>query len=188
MSSMYGSMGKSGPTGSTSGLKGTGYKQATMQKFTPEQMNLFQQMFSQVSPESFTSKLAGGDQSQFDQLQAPALRQFEDLQGSIANRFSGQGMGGRHSSGFYNSQNTAASNFAQDLQSQRMGIQRQALQDLMGLSTSLLGQNPYENVLLQKQQKDPGFWKSLIANLAGGAGSAAGSLGSMYGTKQLGLF
>ncbi len=185
MSSMYGSMGRKAPSGTASGLKGTGYKQASIQQFTPEQMDLFKNMFSQVSPDSFTSRLANGDQSQFDQLEAPALRQFGELQGSIADRFSGQGIGGRHSSGFYNAQNTAASDLSQNLQSQRMGIQRQALQDLMGLSNSLLSQNPYENLLVPKQEKKPGFWQSLFSGLTGGAGSAVGNIGGLYGAKKL---
>ena len=35
-----------------------GYQKFAMQQFTPEQMELFSQMFSQVDPESFLSKLA----------------------------------------------------------------------------------------------------------------------------------
>src|ERR1700758_2426047 len=125
----------------------SGYKKGMLQQFTPEQMQLFQQMFGHVGPESYLSKLAGGDQSTFGDIEAPALRQFNELQGNIASRFSNMGGGGsqralgaRRSSGFQNTINSAASNFAQDLQSQRQGLQRQALMDLMGISNSLLGQ------------------------------------------------
>jgi hypothetical protein len=109
-----------------------GYKPAQMQQFTPDQMQLFQQMFGQVSPDSYLSKLAGGDESMFNQIEAPAMRQFQGLQGNIASRFSGMGSGGaRRSSGFQNTMNQASSDFASDLQSQRMGLQRNAIKDLM---------------------------------------------------------
>jgi hypothetical protein len=86
-------MGSRGPAGSMQ--KGTstggniipkGYKQGQMQQFTPEQMQLFQQMFAQVSPDSYLSKLAGGDESLFQEMEAPAMRQFQGLQGDLASQ------------------------------------------------------------------------------------------------------
>ena len=163
-----------------------GYRPAQMQQFTPEQMNLFQSMFGQVGPDSFLSKLAGGDESTFNQIEAPAMRQFQGLQGNIASRFSGMGSGGaRRSSGFQNTMNQASSNFAQDLQAQRMGLQRNAIMDLHGMSNDLLGQRPYENFLMKQE---PGGFQSFLEKIFGGLGSGAGSLGSMYGAKKLGLF
>lgn len=179
MSALMGNSGYKGPTGRASGLSGTGYKQVTTQNFTPEQYKLFQQMFGNVSPESFLSRLGGGDQSQFEQLEAPAMRQFGQLQGDIANRFSGMGLGARNSSGFANAQNTAASQFAQDLQSQRLGIQRNALRDLMEMSGQLLGQRPYEQMFIPKQQKSS-FWEQLLGGLSGGVGQGIG-----FGSKAL---
>ena len=117
-----------------------------MQQFTPEQMKLFQSMFGQLGPDSFLGKLASGDQSQFEQLEAPAWRQFQEAQGGLASRFSGAGMGGRHSSGFQNAANQQSMDFASQLQSQRMGLQQQALQSLMGMSNQLLQQRPYEQL------------------------------------------
>lgn len=156
---MIGRMPVSSRTGDASGLKGTGYKSASIQQFTPEQQELFSQLFSQVSPQSFTSRLAGGDQSAFGELEAPALKQFGELQGSIANRFSGAGMGARRSSGFNQAQTTAAQDFAQQLQAQRLGLRRQAMQDLMSNSQMLLGQRPQENFLIP--EKTP-WWQSLL--------------------------
>lgn len=178
--SLSGSSGYSGPAGASVGQKMAGniipkgYKQGQLQQFTPEQMNLFRQMFSQVGPESFLSKLAGGDQSQFEALEAPAMRQFAGLQGDIASRFSGAGMGARRSSGFSQAQTSAAQQFAESLQSQRLGLQRQALMDLMGISESLLGQRPYEQFMVKK---DPSFLQQLGLGLAG----SAGQMGSMFG-------
>ena len=97
-------------------IKGTGYNEIKSQVFTPEQMDLLSQAFQQVSPDSQLSILASGDQSAFNQIEAPALKQFGALQGNIASRFSGLGgTGSRNSSGFQNKMNTAASDFAQQL-------------------------------------------------------------------------
>lgn len=176
-----------GPMGRTGSKIPKGYKQFQMQKFTPQQMELFSQMFGNVSPDSFLSQLAGGDQSAFDEMEAPALRQFSALQGNMASRFSGMGTGARRSSGFQNTMNQAASDFAQDLQSKRMQTRMNALQELMSFSNQLLGQQPYETGLVQKQQKPPGFLSQLgsglgqaipgaISNLFSGGLSGLGSL------------
>jgi hypothetical protein len=164
-SSLTGSKGMGGVTGGDKVPKG--YTTGQLQQFSPEQMQLFQQLFSHVGPESFTSKLAGGDQSQFEQLEAPAMRQFQGLQGNIASRFSGMGTGARRSSGFQNTINQASSDFASDLASRRMGLQQQAIQDLMGMSSQLLGQRPQERMLAKR---DMPFWKQLTLG-----GAEAGS-------------
>ena len=151
----------------------SGYK--AVQKYTPQQMQLFQGLFSNVSPDSFTARLAGGDQSAFDQAEAPALRQFNQLQGQNASRFSGAGMGARRGSGFQNAQNQATSDFAQDLASRRQEMQRQAIQDLMGFSNQILGQKPYENYL--EEEEEP-WWKALLSE---GLPIAAGAAGQFFG-------
>jgi len=152
------------------------------QQFTPEQMQLFQQMFGNVDQGSYLSRLAGGDQSLFSEMEAPAMRQFNELQGNTASRFSGMGMGARRSSGFQNTMNQASSNFAQDLQSRRQDLQRQAIMDLMGLSSDLLGQRPY--ALAEKPQSG---W-SKFGQAVGGA--LPGVLGGIAGNPQgfMGLF
>jgi len=147
-----------------------GYQKGSMNQFTPEQMQLFQQMFGNVSPDSFTARLAAGDQEAFNQSEAPALRQFGQQQANTASRFSGMGMGGRHSSGFQNTMNQAGSDFAQDLQSRRMSLQQQAIKDLHGMSQDLLGQRPQENFLIEKQKK-----KSFLEQLLGGVAPLAGA-------------
>lgn len=139
-----------------------GYRTGQVQQFTPEQMQLFQNMFGQLGQGSFLSKLAGGDEGTFNQLEAPALKQFSGMQGNIASKFSGMGSGARRSSGFSNTMNQYSSDFAQQLQSNRMGLQRQAMQDLMGFSNELLGQRPYERNLIKKQ---PSFWQQLLLGM-----------------------
>lgn len=164
-----------------------GYQKGQMSQFTPEQMQLFQGLFGNVGQGSYLSRLAGGEQGIFDQIEAPAMRQFGELQGNIASRFSGMGSGARKSSGFQNTMNQASTDFASQLQSQRMGLQRQALQDLMGMSESLLGQRPYEKFLTEKQTP---FWQKLaegtIGGLAGGFGTGFGgnAFTKFFGSKQ----
>lgn len=160
-----------------------GYEHGQLGQFTPEQMQLFQSMFGQLGPDSFLGKLASGDQSQFEQLEAPAWRQFQEAQGGLASRFSGAGMGGRHSSGFQNAANQQSMDFASQLQSQRMGLQQQALESLMGMSNTLLQQRPYEQFLTPK--KTP-FWQSLLQS---GVGGLAQGFGSGFGGKAFtGMF
>ena len=156
-----------------------GYTTGTTQKFTPEQMQLFQNMFSMVQPNSFLGGLASGDQGQFGALEYPALSQFNKLAGGLGSRFSG--MGARRSSGFQNTLGAAASDLAQQLQSQRLGIQRQAIQDLSSLSSQLLGAQPYEQFFMPQQKP---FWQELLSALGGGAGQALGGyapLAAMFG-------
>lgn len=170
-----------GPTGISSTLTSTGghklprgFKAGRLQTFTPEQMQIFQQAFGHLGPGSFLSRLAGGEEGAFEQLEAPALKQFSGLQGNIASRFSGMGgLGARRSSGFQHTINQAAQDFAEKLQSQRIGLQRQALMDLMGMSESLLSQRPYEQFLIKKQNR-PSFLSQLMGIGAPVAGAAIG--------------
>lgn len=180
MSSMSGSMGM----GQGNKIP-KGYQQGQMQQFTPEQLGLFQQLFSHVGPESYLSKLSGGDQNTFNQIEAPAMQQFNALQGNLASRFSGVGMGARRSSGFKNTMNQSAQDFASQLQSQRQSLQQQALQDLMGMSNSLLGQRPYEQFLTEKPQKQSSGWGGLGGAALGGVGGflLGGPAGALTGAK-----
>ena len=148
-----------------------GYSTGAIQKFTPEQMQLFQNLFSQVSPTSRLAGLAAGDQSQMAQMEYPALSQFNQLQGGLASRFSG--MGARRSSAFQNQASAAASDLAQQLQSQRYGIQRQALQDLMGISRDLLSQSPYESFITPERRP---WWQEMLMGLGGGVGQIGSAL------------
>lgn len=127
-----------------------GFSRGYLQQFSPEQMKLFQQLFSNVSPDSFLGKIAGGDEAAFEQMEQPAWRDFARSQGQIASRFSGMGMGAQKSSGFRNTMGQLGADFAQDLQARRMQYRQQAIKDLMGLSSELLGQRPYEQFMAQK--------------------------------------
>jgi len=160
-----------------------GYQFGGVQQFTPEQLDFFSQLMGLLGPQSQSQRLAMGDQSAFEQLEAPAMRQFQQLQGQIASRFSGQGLGGRRGSGFNNAINQATQDFASSLQANRMGIQRQALADLQGFGQALLQQRPYERFLTPKKQNNTaqmigqlgGALPGLIASFAG-FGSPASAL------------
>lgn len=149
-----------------------GFKPKAGQNYLPAQMELYQRMFQNVSPDSQTARLAAGDPSAFEQMEAPAMRQFQDLQGQTASRFSGMGMGARKGSGFANEMNQATSNFAQDLQSKRQALSQQAIKDMMSMSGELLG---YEFKGKPKKKK---WWESLIE---GGAPIIGGALGAFGG-------
>ncbi len=191
MSSMSGGLGMRGPAGNASGqtMAGAGmlsnkiprgYKEGRIAQYQPEQMDLFRQLFGHVGPNSYLSRLAGGDESMFEEMEAPAMRQFGALQGQLASRFSGMGMGGR-GSGFKNTMNQATSDFAQDLQSRRQGLQRQAIMDLMGLSQNLLQERPYETNLIQKAPRQRSNWGGAIG---AGLGAIGGALGGPFGAVQ----
>lgn len=142
-----------------------GYDLASVQQFNPQQHQIFNQMVGMMGPNSFLSNLAGG-QGNFDQMEAPAMREFAGMQGNLASRFSGMGQGARGSSGFQNSMTSASQNFAEQLASNRQNLSRQALMDLMNLSNMLMGQRPQENMLVEQPTS---FWNKLGGGLAGGA-------------------
>lgn len=159
--------------------KVAGYDVNQLQQFSPEQMNLFQRMFSGVSPDSYTARLAQGDPGLFQEMEAPALRDFSELQGGMASRFSGMGsLGARRSSGFQNTMNQAASDFASTLASRRQELQRQAIMDLHNMSGNLLGQRPYEQFLTDKKKS---WWEKMFQGASAAAPFVGGGLGFLTG-------
>jgi hypothetical protein len=168
-----------------------GYKERYIDQFTPEQHQLYQQMFGHVSPDSYLSRLAQGDEGIFNEIEAPEKRNYNALVGNLGSRFAGFGTGGLKSSGAQNYMTSAASNFAQDLASKRQGLSRQALQDLMSYSNTLLGQRPYEHQLIEKAEKEKSPWGSLIGGVAGGIGGAFIGMpaqGAVIGSSVGGMF
>lgn len=99
------------------------------------------------------------------------MRQFGALQGNIASRFSGMGSGARKSSGFQNANTSAAQQLSESLQSQRMGLQSNAIEQLLGISNSLLGRQTQETGFFPKGQSG---WQSFLGGIGGGLGSGLG--------------
>ncbi len=155
-----------------------GFSRGYVQQFSPQQMELFSQMFSQLGPDSFLGKIAGGDESAFEQMEAPAWRDLSRAQGQMASRFSGMGMGAQKSSGFRNQMGQLGSNFAQDLQSKRMQYRQQAINDLMGMGNQLLGQRPYEQFMAQR---GPSGFEKFLNYATPIATALAGNVG--YGSQ-----
>lgn len=144
------------PTGGAAGSQNiSGHKLKSIPNFTPQQMQLFQSLLGGVSGGAnkglgYLSKLAGGDEEAFNEMEAPAYASFNKTLGSIGSRFSQ--FGAQDSSAFQNAVSGAGSDLAQQLQGQRSQVQTDAISKLLGFSSSLLGQKPYENVL----QKESG--------------------------------
>jgi len=193
MSSMTGYKGSAG--GNLQGREAgniipKGFNLGQLQQFTPEQMQLFQRMFSQVNPDSYLSRLAGGDEAIFRQTEAPAWSLLNQAQGQLGSRFAGTNPGqlsSRNSSAFNQAGNQLSQDFAMNLASNRQALQRQALLDMMGISQSLLGQKPYEQFLTEKPKS---FLQQLGISASGGlghgiglagAGAASGGLGALTG-------
>lgn len=169
-----------GPAGSRLG-KGniSGYKYAQLPTMDPQQQNFYQSLLGGVQPGAqqgvdYLSKLAGGDQSQFEQLEAPYYTALNQAGAQLGSRFSGLGMGAQQSSGFQNALAGQAGELSEKIGSQRMGIQQQAIRELLGLSESLLGQSTFTNFLAPPKQKGPSFWNSLGSGLGQGIGMLPG--------------
>jgi hypothetical protein len=131
-----------------------GYKHRQIPNMTPAMMELMQALTQGLTPGAasgtdFLSKLAGGDESMFEQLEAPAYAAFEKLLGQTGTRFSD--LGARDSSYFENAVAGQGVELAQNLQSQRLGIRNQAIQSLLGNSQQALNQRPYENIVTPKE-------------------------------------
>ena len=180
-----------GAFSSPQNIPGTGYQTFSQQKYSPQSLQLLSQLFAHAGPQSYLSKLAGGDEATFKQIEEPALRQFGQMQANLGARFGGAAGGGSQrslgalkSSGFQNAAQEQAGSFAQQLQAQRQGLQRQALQDLFGISNTLLGHQPYENFLLPQQKP---FWQELLTAGIGGISQAGGQLGGLKGLQLAGL-
>ena len=186
---------------SAGGFKGDitpkGYEKGQLAQFTPEQMQLFQQMFSHASPDSYLSRLASGDEELFSEIEAPEWRNFSRAQGELGSRFSqlgGGAMSAQRGSGFQQAAGQLGSDFAMDLASRRRELQRQAISDLRGLSGELLGQRPYDRFFAEKPQKQSsalGGWGGALGAIGGGAlgflggGPAGAYAGASIGSSAL---
>lgn len=171
-------------TPTLSSIRGTGYKNVNIPRLSPEQSQLFQQSFGALSPhlgstiENIGQLAGGGTPEMWEQLEAPAMRQFNQLQGQLSSRFSGMGTGARRSSGFQNASSGAATDLAERLQGQRLGLQQGAQKQLMQLYQSLMNSQPYENILQEKKKNNP--WGSAFEGA--GTGALTGSVFGPWGT------
>lgn len=152
----------------------SGYRQFAQNVYTPEQEQAFSGAYGLLGPDSFTSRLAQGDQGAFAEMETPALQQFSGLQGNIASRFSGMGQGGTRSSGFKNTLSQAGQDFASQLQANRLALRNQAIKDMMGMTSEFLGYRPQEKGLVQKRQKQPSWLQQGYLAASQGLGKGLG--------------
>jgi hypothetical protein len=168
----------------SSGLKGSGYQQLNVPRMGQAGQDIWQQLYkgSQGGVGSSLqglSDIAGGDQSKFAALEAPARRQFEQDQSQIASRFSGMGSGARRSSGHANAQSGAAVDLAERLQGQRLGLQQNAWKQLLGIHSDLMANPTHESFLMK--DKEPAWKKWTGASLPWLGGAAGAGLGGFFG-------
>lgn len=166
----------------------TPYQQLQVSTKDPRAMELYGQISQALSPhlggavQGLGQLAAGGTPEQWQQLEAPALRQYQQLVGGIGARYSGLGMGAQKSSAFQNELSGSAADLAERLQGQRMGLQQNALNQLLSLYQSLIGADTFENAFLPKKKP---FWQELIGSLAPGVGAAGSQFGGMAGLMSL---
>lgn len=108
----------------------------------------------------------------YKNFEQPYLDEFnQETVPQLAERFAGLGGGmggGLSSSGFGQSLGTAGASLQTQLAGMKSGIQRQSIQDILGLGQGALSQQPF--AYLQKQAS-PGFWAQAAgAALKSGAG------------------
>lgn len=123
------------------------------------------------------SGMAGGSDEYFQGLEAPARREFQRGIGDIASRFSGLGTGSQDTSGFQAAVTGSARELGENLQAKRLGLQQNAIQQLLGLSGDLL-RTPLSESFIMPKKKKKSFWNTLIG---AGAPIVGGALGGLYG-------
>lgn len=196
MSSMTGSRSAYGASGSNRKEKVGGYNIERVSKYSPELLETARRLHGKATPGyeqaiERTGRIAGGSDEDWEALEAPALRQFGQLQGSTASRFSGGSIEGasggsgalsaRHGSGFQNELTSGAVELAEKLQSKRMDYQRQATQDLRGIYNDLMEQQ--ETTPYFQEPKQSGWKKWLGASLPIIGGITGGVLGGPKGAE-----
>jgi len=169
------------------GQKINGYTPFTTDQLSPQQRSFFEQLLGGASQGSgqnldWLNRIAQGDPSTYEALEAPGWRQFGEAQSQIANRFSGQGLGGRRGSDFKNAQSGAAQSFAENLQANRLNLRQDSIKQLLGLYENLIGQRTYDTGFAAPKQKKSSFWESILPIVGQVGGSLAGSFGGPIGT------
>lgn len=153
----------------------SGYEIGTVQKFTPQMMEIFSKLLSSISGGDLQSgierlsSIARGDDSAFADMEKHYYSKLEQALGQTASKFSQYGA--RRSSAFEQASSQAAQNVAQEIGQNRANMSQQALQSLMGLGTNLLGQQPQENVLVP--EKDTDILPIILSLLGSGAAAYA---------------
>lgn len=175
----------------------SGYNLVQTPRMSPEQLQRFQSLLGATGQSSskaagLLGKLALGEGQAYDQLQAPAEKSFNKFGAEAAQRYGGS----LNSSGFQSILAGAGRDLASELALQRSNIQQNSLSQLLGLEQSLLGANPYNQYLEEKdpdqKQKGPSFLDRLVGFGSGAlkgasSGSSLGPWGALGGGLAGGL-
>lgn len=170
--------------------KVSGYKTYSLPNLTQEQQGVIQQQLPQMgqgtrSGIDYYNKLASGDQSMFQDIEAPAYEAFNKLLGQVGSRFSQYG--GRDSSAFQNAIAGAGGELSQNLASQRNNLRQSAIDKLLGQQNQLLGIKAFETGLQPKNRKQGFDWGGMLQALAPILGGMMGGPpGAMAGSAAAG--
>lgn len=181
-----------GKTGSSQFRGPSGYMTGQVEGLSPGGRALYDQ-FHEGSSEGIgaglkhLTGLASGDESAFEEMERPATRRFGEQQAQLASRFSGMGIGARRSSGFQNASGSHARDFVQDMQSKRMDIRNNAINQLLGIGKHLLGTQDTKHYMVEEGPSGFEQFLSAAAPLAGaGLGYAVGGPTGALAGAQLG--
>jgi hypothetical protein len=177
----------------TSRVPGSQYKSVQLPRLSPEQKQLFSSVMGGATPGitgglGQLSQLAGGGSPEFwEQMEAPFWRDYEKALGATSARF-GQlapgAMDARRSSAFQHALGGQAGELAENLRSQRLGLQQNAINQLLGLYGNLIGTQQFDSGFVPRKKS---FWQELLGGFAPGFGQGLGTFGSLYGSNKLGL-
>jgi hypothetical protein len=152
-------------------LFGKTSQEKTKPIYNPQQEDLLNQIMNALSGPlaSGTQNLQnilGGDQETFDAFERPARRAFEQQTlPTIAERFTGSlGEGSQRSSAFGQAIGSAGRELEEDLFSKRIGMQGDALSQLIGLLGPATTPRQHEYTTDRK----PGFLENAILSLLSG--------------------
>jgi len=156
-------------------LFGKSSKTKTKPIFNLQQENLLNQILGSMggplgSGIQNLQNILGGEESSFEAFQRPARRYFEQQTlPTIAERFTGSfGEGSQRSSAFGQALGTAGRELEENLFSQRLGMQKDALSQLLQLLGPALSARQYQ----YQRPRVPGFLENVGVPLAQGAGQA----------------
>lgn len=157
-----------------------GYKQYSLPTMGGQQKQIYDLLssqFQQGAPDLYSQLRSMASGAPNLALEAPIKRQYqEEIIPQLAAQY---GMSGTHkSSGFQNQIARQGRNLAEDLASQRSQMQQQAIQNLLGLGSQLLG-TPTEQFGLVEEAQGPSITE--LISQAGGA--LPGLLAELFGDR-----
>ncbi len=154
---------------------GKGSKTKTKPIYNPEQENLLNQLLQSLQAPLMggvqgLQNILGADEASLEAFQRPARRAFEQQTlPTIAERFTGLfGEGSQRSSAFGQALGTAGRELEENLASQRIGLQGDALSQLLQILGPALSARQYQ----YQTTRDPGFLENVGVAFAQGAGQS----------------